>query len=373
MQKELNCANMEQNAIEALSELQWTLDRIRFRQGLPPHRGWADKRMAFNSRRRPLSERGLEISFEEALHHLNWSWNERHLTDAEIRNKSTPYETIDRPKLRVSADESMATIPHRLRRPALSDSYLRYVRKWQDKRLKTIDNESPARLVARAISMHPLFSLSQNVQTKFSGPFYPDFAARKNYCREKRDGWRDLRWTLGDALREAAYWRACCASDMPDQALETKDAHAFCLKLSVLGQRLAMKHIRMMVEGGRFELLEDLFRKIPRSWKLISPRELLLWVCADGRFKDANAARLVKMLEEKRPGIVAQTVDVFGDTPLWHTLYRYQYGGHVRSGGWREESENLCKTLRRFGCDPRAVNKLGLSWSDVKTELRKLR
>lgn len=373
MQKELNWANMERNAIEALSELEGTLDRIRFRQGLPPVRGRADKRQAFNSRRRPLSECGLEISFEESLHHLNWSWNERNLTDEEIRNKATPHETIDRPQLRVAADESTTAIAHRRRKPVPSNSYLRYVRKWQDKRLKPIDNESPARLVARAISMHPLFALSQKVQAQYPCPFYPDFTLRKNYCREKRDGWRDLRWTLGDALREAAHWRELGASDMPEQALETKDAHAFCLQLSVLGQRLAMRHIRMLVDRCKFELLEGLFRKIPKSWNLISPRELLLWVCADGRFRDEYVARLVKMLEVKEPGIVAQTVDVFGDTPLWYTLYRYQYGGHVDSGGWREQSANLCKTLRRFGCDPRAVNGLGLSWQNVKSELGKLR
>jgi len=351
--------------------LKRTLRRIRYQQGLPPIWDRAKVWMPFRERRYPLSDGDLGISVEHVLHHLNWCWNERHCAHAGSRKMSSPSETNYRPKFCVAKIDLIKST-HRIP-PLNASSYVRYVRKWKNKRIRPMNDESLARLVARALLMHPLFSLSRALQAKSPCSFYPDFNTRKGYCREKLDGCRDLRWALGDVLRVSAYWRESSEYGSLQQAFSTKDSQVFCLHLSIAGQRLSMKHIRMMVDCGKFELLEDLFAKVPRAWKFISPRELLLWVCADGRFNDEAAARLVKMIESVAPGIVARTTDVFGDTPLWYTLYRYQYGGHVNSGGWQENAPKLERLLRRLGCDPHGVNRLGLSWASVHGELLKLR
>jgi len=375
MQRELNLASMEQNAIEALAELEGMLDRIRFRQRLPRVHGRYDARMAYDTRRHPLTDTGLFVSFEHALHHLNWSWNERHLADGMAKRPSA-LETNFRPKISVS-DASMINIDNIKLIGAgacvASPMYARYVCLWQNKRIRPFESDSAARLVARGLLMHPLFSLSRKLQARFPSVFYPDFTTRKEYCRERREGWRDLRWTLGESLRAAAYWRENYEHDELERVFAVKDAHTFCMQLSIVGQRLSMKHIRMMIDSGCFDLLQDLFAKVPKAWKLISPRDLLLWVCADGRFKDDEAVRLVKMIERKQPGIVAGTVDAFSDTPLWYTLYRYQYGGHVNSCCWCERVPKLERLLRRLGCDAHARNRLGLTWSVVNKELKKLR
>lgn len=372
MQRKLNLANMAQNAIEALGELTGTLDRIRFQQRLPSINGRYDAPMAYNARRHPLTDWGLFVSFEHALHHLNWSWNDRYLSDEEIKLGTRMEMMISRPRF-CEANNELTTARGRRVIPVAAPMHVRYVNEWANKRLHPIADDSSARMAARALSMHPLFALSPELQDRFSFVFYVDFAVRAKYCREKREGWRDLQWTLGEFLRSAAYWREYHEHDELEQVFAVQGAQEFCRRLSIAGRRLAMKHIRMMVDWGSFDLLQDLFAKVPEAWKLLSPRDLLFWVCADGRFKDEAAVRMVKMIESRQPGIVAGTVDVFGDTPLWYTLYRYQYGGHVDSCGWREHTPKLSRLLRRLGCDVQAKNRLGLTWRAVKQELQKLR
>ena len=95
-----------------------------------------------------------------------------------------------------------------------------------------------------------------------------------------------------------------------------------------------------------------LSRHPDRVFKLRSPQEWLITVCRYARDKLAVAA--VDELERQFPGVVGQTRDPWGNTPLWNTLANAH---HV---------ETLQTELLRFGCDPDAENAWGLSYRLVR-------
>jgi len=203
---------------------------------------------------------------------------------------------------------------------------------------------------------------------------YPAFKSRTGYCRSCRAGYEDLKWSVGEVLREADYEKQqrLMVELMEEGVMESSEPFGFLLRLSVCGHELAFETLRAMIECGCCELFEKCYEQLPNVREMISPRSLLLWACADGRFSDEEAVRMVRMIERVSPGIVAQTVDVFGDTPLWYTLYRSQFGGFSVMRSWEEKCPMLEEELIRSGCRSGMTNVLGVSWEDVREELRRI-
>ena len=367
MQRELNYGNMIQNLSEGMHDLEHLRDRIHYlRTGNVV--GSADrKRLMFEERHHPVDEISVQLTLEHACQHLGWAWNERHCTNDEIRSGIS------------NAEKSLSGTNLRLvynGKPLIPKLYGKY-RKWKNAQRHKCPPKSPAEFIARAIMMHPAFELSNIAMFGGVETFYPHYSTRLEYCRAKREGWQDLVWSIGDKIREKAYWRQCNLQDGYDDALmpsvKAADAMAFMMQLSILGLRLTMQTIRMVVEMEGFELIVSLMKFVPEFWKLITPRQLLFWVCADGRFHGDGAVLIIREIERRHPGIVRGTVDLFGDTPLWYTLYRYQYGGYVHVAIWRENAPKLIRLLKRLGCDPNRKNALGVSWREIKKEIGRMR
>ena len=89
-----------------------------------------------------------------------------------------------------------------------------------------------------------------------------------------------------------------------------------------------------------------------RVFKLRSPEEWLITVCRYAREKLAVTA--VAELERQFPGIVRQTRDPWGNTPLWNTFFNL------------EPTEKLRAELLRLGCDSNDKNEWGLSYQLLK-------
>ena len=85
-----------------------------------------------------------------------------------------------------------------------------------------------------------------------------------------------------------------------------------------------------------------------RVFKLRSPAEWLVTVCRYAG--DELAVAAVNELERQFPGIVGNTRDPWGNTPLWNTFVN------------EKPTAGLRKELLRFGCDPDARNEWGLSY-----------
>ena len=361
----LNVDAMQTMLVEGLMEVKHLQSRIRYlRTG--KRTGLHASRLSFEERHRPLGECTFEVALENAIRHMNWMWNERWMSREDWKTPGyDAMETAKFPKGLLPLKGDNAPRSH----------YGRYVR-WAKKN-KAVEKPitSLPELVAKAFLTDPQYRNFPRWEGLVAGAFYPDFGERVRYCREKQPGWEDLAETLGEALRENAYWRQENFRDELPQnvsfAMEKGDPANFLINLAISGFHFTRQWLQIVIESRSFLLLKTMIGRSPELFKVITPRRLLLRICADGRFPDDESSKLIRAIEARVPGIVSSTVDVFGDTPLWYTFYRYQYGGHRPSLFWKEDSAKTRRTLIALGCDPDRKNKMGLSWRDVKCVMKR--
>lgn len=361
----MNVDAMQSGLVEGMEDVEHLHSRIHYlRTG--KRTGFRGPRLPFEERHHPLSEGTLEVTLEHAMRHLNWMWNERRMSRDDWNAPGYDAgETAKFPKGLLPLKGDNAPQSH----------YERYVR-WAKKN-KAVEKPitSLPELVAKAFLTDPQYRNFPRWEGLVAGAFYPDFGERVRYCREKQPGWEDLAETLGEALRENAYWRQENFRDQLPQnvsfAMEKGDPANFLINLAISGFHFTRQWLQIVIESRSFLLLRTMIRRSPELFRVITPRRLLLRICADGRFPDDESSKLIRALEAKVPGIVSSTVDVFGDTPLWYTFYRYQYGGHRPSLFWKEDSAKTRRTLIALGCDPDRKNKMGLSWRDVKCVMKR--
>jgi len=232
--------------------------------------------------------------------------------------------------------------------------------------------ESLEGLVARMLRRSICSDASGDYPWPTGAVAYPVFQARVDYCRRRGAGHADLLWSIGETLRAAAYRKQQYIVDemLKTGVVECVEPIEFLLRLSVVGLRMSFGVLRGVIDCQCFELFEKLYEQLPEVRDMIEPRSLLLWLCADGRFSDDGAVQIVQMLDRVSPGLVSSTVDFFGDTPLWYTLYRWQFGGFSSiAGGWQETCPMLEKELISRGCPPLKPNSLGLTWRKVSKEI----
>ena len=107
-----------------------------------------------------------------------------------------------------------------------------------------------------------------------------------------------------------------------------------------------------------FRILEYLTEDSDGDGKIISPREMLFYVCANW---DANhAVKWLVRSERRHRGLVKTCVDALGRNLLW---YRRYFDRSRRRGTGKKN--NVVETLLRLGCDPDAETAWGLSWRDM--------
>ena len=105
-----------------------------------------------------------------------------------------------------------------------------------------------------------------------------------------------------------------------------------------------------------------LFSNIAAFAQLVTPRQLLFYVCAN--WNNDETIPLVALLEKENPGLVKNSIDNFGHDALWYTLYQRDRFNRATEAAKRA-MDPLDRTLIEFGCDPDRTNDLGLSYNDL--------
>ena len=194
-------------------------------------------------------------------------------------------------------------------------------------------------------------------------PLYDHPAVRNWLCQTKHDGWEDLccsdpQLFHGDVLK-------LFKTDAEKKALEAieKDSpSALLMPLSIEGRRLPAKYAQAALMKSAIKIVTYLFCNNPVFAKLLSPRQLLFYVCANWN-NDATIP-FVALLEKENPGLVKNSIDAFGHDALWYTLYQRDRLNRATKAAKRA-MDPLDKTLIEYGCDPDRTNDLGLSYNDL--------
>lgn len=189
-------------------------------------------------------------------------------------------------------------------------------------------------------------------------------AVRGWVCARRLDGWQDLRNSDPSFFAdpkvpdfktdfEKSAWEAI-GEDSPS---------GLVMPLAILGQGVPLPFFREVLRAGAVKcLIYILSDPDLASFRMMSPRDLLFYVCANWN-NDASIP-VVSMLEKAEPGLVASAVDCHGHNALWYTLYQRDSRG-IATPAARREMDPLDLTLIRLGCDPAKECFLGLSWQDV--------
>lgn len=361
----MNVETMMHDLHEGLEDLKSLHTRIRFRLGKRMTKeDWRE--LGREERKRPLDRWALEVTLGHTMRHLNWMWNERDMEDREVRPDS--------------ATDCFPREVMRLGNGNFHDSARSYYDRYLAWKSRQRQCEKPCASlcqgVARLFLSDPRYHRDDVARLWPGGVVYPDLNERVRYCRNRGEGWEDVSESVGEALRMNAYGRELSLWDGLSanirNAIKRGNPAEFIMQLSISGHgyKLTRQWLRLIVAERGWRLLENLILHSDELFELVSPRRLLLKICADGRYDDAAAVQLVRALESRFPGLAKSVVDVFGDTPLWYTLYRYQRCASV-IGGWKEDPSRLCSELvYRFGCDPNHKNSAGLSWRAVKCAMK---
>ena len=195
-------------------------------------------------------------------------------------------------------------------------------------------------------------------------PLYDHPAVRNWLCQTKHDGWEDLRCSdpqlffRTDVLKQFK-------TDAEKKALEAIDKDSpsgLLMPLSIEGRNLPAKYAQAALMKNAVRIVTYLFCNNSSFAKMITPRQLLFYVCAN--WNNDETIPLVAVLEKENPGLVKDSIDAFGHDALWYTLYQRDRFNRATEAAKRA-MDPLDRTLIEFGCDPNRTNDLGLSYNDL--------
>lgn len=141
--------------------------------------------------------------------------------------------------------------------------------------------------------------------------------------------------------------------EMVKRGIDADSPAQFMMPLSVGGKGVQQKYFFEVLRRRKMKILEYLRENDETIKKLLDPRRMLFYACAN--WGGEAAAECVNRIEAEHPGIVKSCVDVFGRNLLWYSLYH---------SGLAEDAV-LAEALIRHGCDPDAPTKWGMSWRDM--------
>ncbi len=188
-------------------------------------------------------------------------------------------------------------------------------------------------------------------------------AVRGWLCATHAEGWTDLR--NSDAYCFAGEKPPSFKSAFEKSAWDAigKDSPAgLMMPLAMMGKALPLAYLREALRARAERILVYLLTDPDKAFKVMKPREMLFYVCAN--WNDDAAIPTVALLEKLAPGLVASSVDAYGHDALWYTLYQRDARG-VATPAARRKIDPLDANLIELGCDPARACFLGLSWQDV--------
>ena len=178
--------------------------------------------------------------------------------------------------------------------------------------------------------------------------------ARKWYCERKLKGYEDIQCSDTFFFNRAIPFKANSKIDeMVERGIDADSPAQFMMALSVGGKGVQQKYFFEVLRRRKMKILTYLWENDDTIKKLLDPRRMLFYACANWSGEDAVGC--VNRIEAEHPGIVKSCVDVFGRNLLWYSLYH---------AGLKEDA-SLAKALIRHGCDPDAPTKWGMSWRDM--------
>ena len=194
-------------------------------------------------------------------------------------------------------------------------------------------------------------------------PLFDHPAVRGWICQTKREGWEDLRCSdpqffRGDIVKQFK----TDAEKKAMEAIEKDSPSGLLMPLSIEGRNLPVKYAQAALAKNALKIVTYLSCNNPAFFKFITPRQLLFYVCAN--WNNDETIPLVALLEKENPGLVKDSVDVFGHDALWYTLYQRDRFNRATDAAKRA-LDPLDRTLIELGCDPDRTNDLGLSYNDL--------
>ncbi len=193
---------------------------------------------------------------------------------------------------------------------------------------------------------------------------YDHPALRRWFCQTKQNGWEELR--CSDLLffdKAPGGQFKTDKGKMAMEAIQNDSPASLLMPLDIDGRPLLRKYVLVALMKKAVNIITYLYSdKNKMLNKLLSPKQLLFYVCAN--WNNDETVPLVTLLEETNPGLVKNSLDVFGHDALWYTLYQRDRFGRATKAA-RSNNDLLDKTLIELGCDPKRQNSLGLSYEDI--------
>lgn len=192
---------------------------------------------------------------------------------------------------------------------------------------------------------------------------YDHPAVRNWLCQTKHEGWEDLRCSDPQLFRFDVLNQFKTDSEKKAlEAIEKDSPSGLLMPLSIEGRNLPAKYAQAALMKNAIKIVTYLFCNNSSFAKLITPRQLLFYICAN--WNNDETIPLVAVLEKENPGLVKNSIDAFGHDALWYTLYQRDRFNRATEAAKRA-MDPLDRTLIEFGCDPDHTNDLGLSYNDL--------
>ena len=182
-------------------------------------------------------------------------------------------------------------------------------------------------------------------------------AVRKWYCAREKPGYRDIRCSNRFFFGQESKFEPTTEIDKRIFMAIISDSPAeFMINTSLAGYGFEPKYFQAILDSHSFRILEYLMED--SDGEIISPREMLFYVCAN--WDDNHAVKWLLRSEKRHRGLARECVDALGRNLLW---YRRYFEKSRRRGIGKKN--NVIETLFRVGCDPDADTAWGLSWRDM--------
>ena len=126
--------------------------------------------------------------------------------------------------------------------------------------------------------------------------------------------------------------------------------------------------LKAAILDGNKAVLKALVEDRKSLFRLMSPRELLCFLCANAKQGIEDVCKeVLEVIADESPECVSEH-DLFGWTPLTYTLFRRKNLGYVASA--RElQMRGFDHRLIELGCDPVEKDLFGVSWRMVASRI----
>lgn len=175
---------------------------------------------------------------------------------------------------------------------------------------------------------------------------------RKRYCWQRKLGYVALKCLdLHEATTYSETLNTVIAKDMIPQ---------FMLLLPMESPQVTPVLIALILKNGSLGIFSALLDYHDILTFQMTFEEILFY--AVSHLDDRVGMEVIKLLEEKQPGIVSSTVDELGNDLLWYSMHNYRIP-------WFMDECGMVQLLQCLGCNPARENHLGLSFNLIRDYL----